>query len=320
MLVILVCHFGKTECARYTNVMHSKYMPPAWRVTYLLQGYDANGMLTSWRWDGAIENERYRLSAPEEADPAEVMGRVSVTSWQPYKKDALADADRAVLDVCVVAGAMIGGLFVKPIKPALETEALEGAKSLGSVGVSASASFALTQHLNERDHLLRAIETVQADPVLRADLDTFQVAISQENKASSTIHLFRIYERHAQAVIDQQPLLMLEKAARDAAAQALVDVVQVNLEKTDRERIKQTVMNALGRVRERSRLDVLLEFINQLPGCETISRQTLSRIDSRRGAIAHNPTVLDEETSDSEAEAALFQIVHTLLKRDMGLA
>lgn len=299
--------------------MHSKYMPPAWQVTYYLQGFDTQGQLASWRWAGSISNERYVLAAPREGDPSEVMGRVTVTSWQPYKKDALADAERAVLDVCVVAGAMIGGLFVKPIKPPLEVEALDGAKSLGGIGISDSVSIGLTQHLDGRDHFLTAIDRVQSDAVLRADLDTFQVATSQEVKASSTIHMFRIYERHAQAILDAQPLLVGEKSARESATQSLLSTLDGALEKDELARIQQAAMNTLSRVRQRSRLDVLHEFIQGLPRCENISRATLSRIDSRRGAIAHNPTVLDEELSDHEAEAALFQIVHTLLKRDMGL-
>jgi hypothetical protein len=299
--------------------MHSKYMPPAWRVTYLLRGYDTNGQLASWRWEGRIENERYLLTAPIEGDPEQVLGRVTVTSWQPYRRDALGDAARAVLDACVVAGAMIGGLFVKPDKPPVEVESLQGARSHGGIGISDSVSFAVTQHLDGRDHFLNAIEKVQGDPVLRADLDTFQVAISQENKASSTIHMFRIYERHAQAILETQPLLLTEKGVRDAAAKELIASLGEALDENDLARLRQATMNALGRVRIKSRLDVLHEFIQGLPGCENISRKTLARIDALRGAIAHNPTVLDEEVADQEAEVALAQIVRTLLKRDMGL-
>jgi hypothetical protein len=294
-------------------------MPPAWRVTYLLRGYDTNGQLASWRWKGSIENERYLLAAPVEGDPEQLLGRVTVTSWQPYRRDALEDTNRAVLDACVVAGAMIGGLFVKPDNPPVEVESLQGAKSHDGIGISDSVSFALTQHLDGRDHFLKAIQKVQGDPVLRADLDTFQVAISQENKASSTIHLFRIYERHAQAILEDQPLLLRDKGVREVAAKELIASLGNTLEEDESTRLQQTIMNALGRVRIRSRLDVLHEFIQGLPGCENISRKTLSRIDARRGAIAHNPTVLDEEVADQEAEAALAQIVRKLLKRDMGL-
>lgn len=76
------------------------YMEPAWQVTYVVEGRDAEGMLTSWRWEGKLSSERYELRAPTDADPTSTMGRVLVTSWQPYKKDALDDCHRAVLDLC----------------------------------------------------------------------------------------------------------------------------------------------------------------------------------------------------------------------------
>lgn len=297
----------------------NKYIAPAWRVTYTLKGYDANRMLTSWTWEGSIENERYRLTGPSQDDPPTVMGRVAVTSWQPYKKDALSDASRAVQDVCVVVGAIVGGLYVEPDTPPVETEALGGAQSQGGIGISDSVSFALKQKLDGRDHLLKAVKKVEENPLIRADVDTFQIATSQRNPASATIHRFRIYERHAQEILDKEALLIAQKETREGAANALIAALGDGLTADESGRIKQSIINALSRIRKRPRLDVIHEYVQALPGCENISRQLLSRIDSRRGAVAHNPTVLDEEISDQEAESALAQIVHALIRRELGI-
>lgn len=297
----------------------NRYIDPAWRITYTLKGYDANRMLSSWTWEGSIENERFRLSAAHQDDPPGTMGRVMVTSWQPYKKDALLDANRAVQDVCVVVGAMVGGLYVEPDSPPISAEELGGAKSQGGIGVSDSVSFALRQKLDGRDHLLKAVERVEDDPLVRADVDTFQIATSQRNAASATIHRFRIYERHAQDILDKEAPLIARKELRESAAEALVAELGNELTADESARVRQAVVNALSRVRKRPRLDVLHEYVKALPGCENISRQLLSRIDSRRGAVAHNPTVLDEEVSDQEAESALAQIAHALIKRELGI-
>ncbi len=77
-----------------------EYLDPAWSVTYHLRGFDTAGMLTGWRWTGGVESRRYRLAelASDVTDPT-ILGAVTVTSWHPYRRDALEDALRAVHDL-----------------------------------------------------------------------------------------------------------------------------------------------------------------------------------------------------------------------------
>lgn len=67
-------------------------------------------------------------------------------------------------------------------------------------------------------------------------------------------------------------------------------------------------------MRTRSRVDILhSQLVNAVEGIP-ISRDLLKRIDSRRGRVAHNPTVLKEAGADAEADETLFALVHALLK------
>lgn len=294
------------------------YMEPAWQITYTLEGRDSEGTLTSWRWEGALASERYELRAPTDGDPASIMGRVAVTSWQPYKKGALDDSHRAALDLCGVVGVSIGGPFVELVLPPVEVRELSGAKGSAGVGISDSASFALTQQLGARDAWFRAVERLAEDPGVRADIDTFLVAKREEDRATRALNLYRIYDRYAQTLIDEEPLLLADAEIATASAGA-VSSLSDERSHEDQARVEQAVRNALARVRTRPRLDILhAELADAVEG-NPISRDLLRRIDSRRGRVAHNPTVLKEAGADTEADSTLFALVHVLLKRRLGL-
>jgi hypothetical protein len=295
-----------------------RYMDPAWRVTYLIEGRDAEGMLTSWRWEGELDSERHALQAPQESDPPSAMGRVTITCWQPYKKAALEDSHRAVLDLCGVLGVSIGGPFVEPVLPPIDVEGLAGAKSTGGIGISDSVSFALTQQIGDRGGWFAAVERVADDPAVRADIDTFLVAKRETDRATRALNLYRIYDRYTRELLFADPPL-LEDEQVGAATTAALSALPEDIGSDERNRLDQAIRNSLSRVRRRPRLDILHEQLKDAVDGNPISRELLARIDSRRGRVAHNPTVLQEAGADAEADTMLFALVHVLLKRRLGL-
>lgn len=299
--------------------MNTTYMKPAWAVRYRLRGFDAEGMLTGWKWEGSAQSPRLALSERAAEDGETIIGRVRVVSWQPYRKDALEDTLRAVQDLAAVIGAAMGGLSVEPVLPPVEVEQLEGAKSSGGVGISASASLALTQRLDSSDSWLAAAEKVEMTPGLRADIDTFAISKRETDAASRTLNLYRIYDRYAREVLDAQPALMSEQQQENIIERAINAAKQGGFTGGDLERLKSALQHAVSRLRRRSRVDVLHEAVATLPDAAHITKDLLRRIDSRRGRVAHNPTVLAEAVKDEEADNALFLIVYGLLKKTLGL-
>lgn len=243
---------------------------------------------------------------------------MTLTSWQPYKKDALEDAHRAVLDLCGVLGVSIGGPFVEPVLPPADIEDLAGAKSTGGVAISTSASFALTQKIGDRGGWFAAVERIGDDPAARADIDTFLIAKRETDRATRALNLYRIYDRYTRELVEADTPLLTEQDIA-AATDGALDGVEAALDSDERTRVQQTIRNALSRVRKRPRLDILHEALKDAVDGNPVSREVLGRIDSRRGRVAHNPTVLEEAGADAEADTMLFALVHVLLKRRLGL-
>ena len=294
-------------------------MKPAWSITFLLEGFDAEEMLTSWQWQGSANSARFALNACVAGDPISAMGRVTVRSWQPYKGDAIADARRAVLDLCAVIGAAAGGLSAKPLLPPVSVDALEGAKSLGGIGLTDSVSFALTQQLDKKENWLVAVDKLMDDPTRRADLDTFAVAKRERDQAARILNLYRIYDRYTRGLLDNVAPLLSDDKLREKVSKAAVAKLPENLDSVARSRVQQAISNALARVRSRSRLDVIHSSVIEMKGCEAFTMSLLERIDSRRGRIAHNPTVLEEAVADQEADHVLFTIVWAHIKTRLGI-
>lgn len=296
----------------------SRYMKAAWQITYLVEGYDADGQLASWRWKGHAKTDRYELSEPSEDAPGIAVGTVSVTSWQPYRSDAIADANRAVLDLCVVVGAAIGGLSLTPVKPPLSIKELDGAKSQGGLTLTDSASFALTQNLDGKDTWLKAVDRLDEKPILRADLDTLLIAKNESDLAARTLNLYRIYDRYITTWMASQPQMFNDGGDRQAIAKAAVAALP-DLGAEERARLKQTLENAVARIRSKPRVEIILSNVTAVDALKDISKETLQKIENHRGRIAHNPTIADDSALDPNVTSALFQIVWTLLKKELGL-
>ncbi len=296
-----------------------RYMKPAWSITFFLEGFDAEEMLTSWKWQGSASSERFALSASVTGDPSSAMGRVTVRSWQPYKAAAIADARRAALDLCAVIGAATGGLSTRLVFPPASVDALEGAKSLGGIGLTDSVSFGLTQQLDSKVPWLIAVDKLADDPTLRADLDTFAVAKRELDQAARVLNLYRIYDRFTRGLLETVSPLLDDGKLREKILKAVVAELPEHLDSVARSRVHQTISNALLRVRSKSRSEVIHSAVVAMKGCETFSKTLLERIDSRRGRIAHNPTVLEEAVADQEADSALFSIVSAQIKERLGI-
>lgn len=103
-------------------------LPAAYKMTYDVQARSARGLATDSRMRGTVSGVGYELIGIEPEESLEVVARLSVTSWQPYEDDALADALRTARDLCNVLSVAYGNqLAFEPVRPPA-VEALAGAK------------------------------------------------------------------------------------------------------------------------------------------------------------------------------------------------
>jgi hypothetical protein len=287
-------------------------MKPAWAITYEIRGAEADGTMAGWRWTGRVESHSFLLEEPPaDADPT-LLGTATVTSWQPYLDDALEDALRAVLDLCAVVGTSYGGPSVEPVLPPSIIQELAGAKTSRAVGVPESMSFAMTQPLEDGLSWFAAVDLVQEDPELRADLDTLVLARKEQNAAARFVHLYRIFDRHIRRVLEGEPPLLSSKQ-QGVATEALLDTAAYfQLKPIDLERLRSSFTNAIAKVRERSRFEILeAHFATAAFADLHISRSVLRRLDTVHVDAAGH---LDFLRDEPEVASALFAIAHRIVR------
>ncbi len=298
-------------------------MPPAWKVTFDLQARTAAGINQHQGLSGEARSDHLvlvGLTTPGGGVTVEdgVIGRLTTTSYQPYQADAVPDALRTARDACNVLSIAFGQVTVlEPVETPTTVERLGGAKDVppglrASLRMSGTLSIATGADYFVRD--LAAAERVDEEPALRADLDTWRLAMLESDEPTRVIHFFRIYEREAQAIIDEEPQL-LQAAELSECVRALSAILPSHLEKDERERVESTIRNALQRVRKRSRPAVLAEELTERLGRPVTTAQ-VSALDKARGRYAHRSTELG---TDAEGADLLRDLARALLTEAAGI-
>jgi hypothetical protein len=145
-------------------------------------------------------------------------------------------------------------------RSAPKLERLTGAKEGhggASIGMSDSATISMNRRLDDRAaYLLRAAERVAGEPSLRADLDTWRQATLESDGPARFITYYRIYEAEAAALLAEEPRLLSDDPV-ERCLHALPD----GLGRDERERLQNSVGDALRKVRARSRPQVLAETV-----------------------------------------------------------
>ncbi len=199
-------------------------MAPAYRMMYDVQARGPKGLVTKSRIRGTVTGDGYELVGLEEEDSPEVVARLAVTSWQPYENDALPDALRTARDLCNVLSVAFGNqLAFEPVTPPA-VEKLDGGK--GQLPAAGGASIRIDSfgiHIASAERYpLDAAREIHHDPALRADLDTWRLAMLESDGPTRLLHYFRIYEREARALMDSEPPLLIRpgRCVRDRARRA----------------------------------------------------------------------------------------------------
>lgn len=299
-------------------------MPPAWKMTYDVQARGANGPSADTRLSGVRSSDWFEIvCTPEGNSP--VVGRLSVITAQPYRADAESDCLRKAIDLCHVLTVANGNWVVfEPVTP-LEIEQLEGAKQpvagIG-IGVTTSVHAVSTHGIENGRYNLEASTRIRADADLRADLDTWRLANTEDDAPTRLIHYFRIYEREANAIMATEPQL-LSADEIDTAAKATMNALPDRLSSKERDRVGQTVKSALARVRTRSRGAVLSERLTALLSAGQaepveITTKEIAEIDKARGRYAHRSAERDAQPAP-QAEQRLRESALALLRRALSI-
>jgi hypothetical protein len=299
-------------------------MPPAWKITYDVQARGARGPDASTRLSGTRSGDWFEIVClPDDGSP--VVAKLSVITAQPYRVDAEPECLRKAIDLCHILTVANGNWVVfEPITPP-EVEALEGAKqpTAGTgIGLSASMSSVSTHGIENDRYNLEAAARLRDDADLRADLDTWRLAMTEDDAPTRLIHYFRIYEREANAVIAAEPQLLTGEEI-DAAAKAVLDALPERLASTQRDRVEQTVKSALARVRERSRPEVLSDRLTDLLSAGRaepveVTPKEVSAMDQARGRYAHRSAERDAQPAP-QAEQRLRDSALALLRRALSI-
>ena len=299
-------------------------MPPAWKMTYDVQARGARGPHAATRLSGTRSSDWFEIVClPDDASP--VVAKLSVITAQPYRLDAEPECLRKAIDLCHILTVANGNWVVfEPIAPP-EVEELGGAKQPAAgigVGLSGSVS-AVSIHGIENDRYnLDAAARLRDDAELRADLDTWRLAMTEDDAPTRLIHYFRIYERDANAVMAAEaPLLTGQEI--DAAAKAVLDALPEPLTPEQRDRVEQTVKSALVRVRKRSRSEVLSERLTDLLSAGRaevveVTPKEVSAMDQARGRYAHRSAERDVQPAP-QAEERLRESALALLRRALSI-
>jgi hypothetical protein len=271
-------------------------------MTYDVQAHSAGGLRDDSRLRGTVSGDGYELVGVEREESLEVFARLSVTSWQPYQNDALPDALRTARDLCNVLSVAYGNqLAFEPITPP-NVESLGGAKAQLPTGggISIHVSGHSIHIASAERYPLDAAGGIHEDAALRADLDTWRLAMLESDGPTRLLHYFRIYERQANAFMDADPRLLTPDeiaGCTTAAAAQLPD----RLSRSQRERVENTVRDAFSRVRTRSRGEILAEALSHALGRE-VTASDVRRIDKARGRYAHEGSELDTRPPDQDEQ------------------
>jgi hypothetical protein len=252
------------------------------------------------------------------------VGKLSVTTAQPYQADAEPDCLRKAIDLCHVLTVANGNWVVfEPVTPP-EVQMLEGAKQPTGSGFAISASLtAVSTHGIENDRYnLEASTLIRNDADLRADLDTWRLANTEADAPTRLIHYFRIYEREANRIMGAEPQLLSAEEI-DTAAKATMDALPDRLSSEERSRIGQTVKFALTRVQTRSRGAVLSERLTALlsegqPEPVVVTSKEIVEMDQARGRYAHRSAERDVQPAP-QAEQRLRESALALLRRALSI-
>jgi hypothetical protein len=263
---------------------------------------------------GTVSGAGYTLIGVEREESLDVFARLDVTSWQPYEDDALPDALRTARDLCNVLSVAYGNqLAFEPVRPP-EVKALEGAK--GRLPRGGGATIHLEAHgihiASAERYPLDAAGKIHADPTLRADLDTWRLAMLESDGPTRLLHYFRIYEREARALMESEPAVMGSEEIALCAA-AVVKGLPERLSDTQCQRAEQAIKNALNRVRTRSRSEILAEALSRALGHE-VTADDVGRIDRARGRYAHEGVEMGTQPSEQD-EQLLHDVARALLRR-----
>ncbi len=300
-------------------------MPPAWKMTYDVQARGARGPDASTRLRGTRSSDWFEIVClPDDGSP--VVAQLSVITAQPYRVDAEPECLRKAIDLCHVLTVANGNWVVfEPIAPP-RVEELEGAKqpAAGGTAIGLSASLtAVSIHGIENDrYSLDAATRLRDDADLRADLDTWRLAMTEDDGPTRLIHYFRIYEREADAVMAAEPQLLTAEEI-GAVAKATLNALPERLLPEQRDRVVQAVKSALVRVRKRSRPSVLSERLTDLlsaGGAEPVevTPKDISAMDQARGRYAHRSAERDAQPAP-EAEHRLRESALALLRRALSI-
>jgi hypothetical protein len=298
-------------------------MPPAWKMTYDVQARGANGPSADTRLSGTRSSDWFEIvCTPEGNSP--VVGRLSVITAQPYRADAEPDCLRKAIDLCHVLTVANGNWVVfEPVTPP-EIEQLEGAKQPAAgigIGVTASLHAVSTHGIENARYNLEASTRIRADADLRADLDTWRLANTEDDAPTRLIHYFR-NEREANAIMVAEPQL-LSADEIDTAATVTMNALPDRLYSEERDRVGQTVKSALARVRTRSRGAVLSERLTALLSAGRaepveVTTKEITEIDKARGRYAHRSAERDAQPAP-QAEQRLRKRSRALAARALDL-
>jgi len=299
-------------------------MPPAWKLTYDVQARGARGLDTTTRLMGTRRSDWFEIDTfPDDDSP--IVARPSVTTAQPYLADAEPDCLRKAIDLCQILAVANGNWVVFEPAGAPQIQELEGAKQpSGGAGLGLSGSLTgISKHGIENDRYnLDAAARLRDDADLRADLDTWRLANTEDDAPTRLIHYFRIYEREATAVMNAEPQLLTSEEI-DAAADAALAALPARLGPDERTRIGQTIKSALPRVRNRSRPAVLAERLSELLSTGSqepvvVTPKEVSEMDQARGRYAHRGAERDAQPAP-QAQERLRQSALALLRRALSI-
>lgn len=293
-------------------------------MSYDVQARGADGPIADTRLSGARTSDWFEIVClPDDESP--IVAHLSVTTAQPYRIDAEQDCLRKATDLCHVLTVANGNQNIfEPITPP-DVQELEGAKHpVAGAGIAFSGSLiGVSIHGIENDRYnLEASTRIRNDADLRADLDTWRLANTEDDAPTRLIHYFRIYEREANGIMATEPQLLSAEEI-DAAARATMCALPDRLSSQERDRVGQTIKSALARVRTRSRGMVMSERLTALLSAGRtepveITPKEISGMDAARGRYAHRSAERDAQPTP-QAEQRLRESALALLRRALSI-
>lgn len=288
-------------------------MPAAWSVTYGIRLAGVKGdVLTEVKWRGEMGNDRFQL---RESEDEATVGELTVVSAQPYKDDALVECRRFAQDFCSMFAVDRYRRFAAD-DPPLRVKELGGAKSDShgrGARITVGGFASLEMRLGAGKDLPALASAVGRNAELRADCDTFALAVGETDEPTRLVTLFRLYDRLAAGAMQQEPRLLSDgeiATVIEAALAALDPAHQADPAAADR--VSHTIRNALARPRSGSRPELLHKHLQERG--HDVDIAVLRRIDEERGKHAHTAAVAETKV-DPEVLSVVLQVVATELER-----